>query len=552
MNSLRRALDALAAGGGDRFGEVALFQSQLLNSEAHALVTIGLDGAARPDGLDVQVAALARTAAQEGVAVEGRGAAAFLGTGSDGAAMVAVHRLAQEGPLAQALARERLELVRAIIAAQAAGSDTDVEALVLEMAGTELTDRDLRTMALRTAELAGAPRLAIALVNRLRIVRVADSRSDALSAEARRALELAAGEVADGAVEASDGSGFTGLDRLADGQPVIGSKGLGADGTGIVVLCWSPGEAAVAATLARLAAPMVTARLKRPSLSERFDRLVSKGPWPASVEPARRPRLARRLLAGAAAATLLLPLPDRVQAPLRIEPFERRVVTAPVTARIDAVLVNPGDLVTAGQALVRFDSSGLARERDEAAAALQAASTQAASARADGDVEAERLAQLKVAQLSGQVTLLESRIAETEVRAPIAGTVNGDDLRQRVGATVGRGDSLYSIAAQGGYRAELLVGDSDVNRVEVGARVSMRLASRPLGRLGGSVSRIYPLAEVVDGRNIFRTLVTIDAEDSGGLRAGMAGTGWVSGGWAPLAWQVVRPAVRWVRLRLWI
>lgn len=552
MNSLRRALDALATDGADRFAQVALFQSQLLNSEAHALVTLGPNGAVLPDALDAQVSALARAAARDGVVVEGRGAAALLGQDGNGAAVVAVHRLAQDGPLAQALARERLELVRAIVGAQAAGVDASVEALVVEMAGTDLTDRDLHTMAVRTAELAGAPRLAIALLSRLRVVRVADSRFEVLSAEARRALELAAGEVADGAVAGSGAEGFTGLDRLAEGQPVLASKGLGADGTGIVILCWPPGEGSVAAAVARRALPMVIARLKQPSLSERFDRLVSKGPWPASVEPARRPRIARRVLVGAAAAILLLPLPDRVQAPLRIEPFERRVVTAPVTARIDAVLVNPGDRVAAGQAMVRFDAAGLARERDEAAAALQAASTQAASARADGDVEAERLAQLTVAQLSGQVTLLESRIAETEVRAPIAGTVNGEDLRQRVGATVGRGDSLYSIAAPGGYRAELLVGDSDVGRVDVGARVSMRLASRPLARLRGSVSRVYPLAEVVDGRNIFRTLVTIDAEDSKGLRAGMAGTGQVSGSWAPLAWQVVRPAVRWARLRLWI
>jgi hypothetical protein len=51
---------------------------------------------------------------------------------------------------------------------------------------------------------------------------------------------------------------------------------------------------------------------------------------------------------------------------------------------------------------------------------------------------------------------------------------------------------------------------------------------------------------------VFRTLVTIDGDDSADLRAGMSGRGWVSGSWAPLGWQAVRPAVRWVRLRLWI
>jgi multidrug efflux pump subunit AcrA (membrane-fusion protein) len=552
VNRLRQALDALASDGPDRWQQVALFQSQLLNSEAHMLVSVAPDGALQPEALDAQVAVLALAADRDGVVVEGRGAAALLGHDGDGLSIVAVHRLAQEGALAQALARERLELVRAIVGAQAAGASAAIEALVLEAAATDLADSDLHAMAVRTAELAGAPRLAIALLSRLRVVRVADSLAETLSAEARRALELAAGEVADGASPTAGTGGFTGMDRVAEGASVQTSLSLTPDGTGIVILCWPPGDASVTAAVARRAAPVVVARLKRPGLSDRFDRLVSRGPWPASIEAERRPRIAGRLLTVVALAVLLLPVPDRVQAPLRIEPLQRRVVTAPVTARIDAVFVNPGDRVAAGQALVRFDSAGLARERDEAATGLQAASSQAASARAEGDVEAERLAQLRVAQLAGQVTLLESRLAETEVKAPIAGTVNGEDLRQRVGATVGRGDGLFSIAAPGGYRAELLVGDSDVGRVEVGSRVSMRLASRPLGRLGGTVRRVYPLAEVVDGRNIFRTLVTIDADDSEGLRAGMSGTGWVSGSWAPLGWQAVRPAVRWVRLRLWL
>ena len=61
---------------------------------------------------------------------------------------------------------------------------------------------------------------------------------------------------------------------------------------------------------------------------------------------------------------LLLPLPDRVQAPLLIEPLTRRVVTAPITARIDYVSADPGDQVEAGALLVRFDSTQIERDRE--------------------------------------------------------------------------------------------------------------------------------------------------------------------------------------------
>ncbi|PZU48043.1 MAG: hypothetical protein DI568_08800 [Sphingomonas sp.] len=554
MSRLRQALDALAADGPDRQRKLVEFQSQLLNSEAHLVATVAPDGSVLPPALEGQAAVLARAAARDGVVVEGRGAACLLGPAPDGGVEVAVHRLAQDGPLAQALARERLELLRALMAAHVAGADPALEALLLETAATDWTDEALHQLAGRAAALVGAPRLALAMLRGLRVVRVADSQSARLSSEARRLLELAAGEVADGAADpATTGtSGFTGLERLGDGAALRATASLSPAGDGLVLLSWPPGDGAAAAAFARRAAPMAVARLYRPSLSDRFDRLVAAAPWPQSVPVANRPRLARRGLAAALLLALLLPLPDRVQAPLLIEPLTRRVVTAPITARIDDVSADPGDQVEAGALLVRFDSTQIERDREEAAAALQAASTQAAVARADGDVEAERLAQLKAAQLSGQVTLLELRLAETEVRAPIAGTVAGEDLRRRVGATMTRGDTLFSIAAPGGYRAELLVGDSDISRVKPGAAVSMRLASRPLSRVRGTVSRIYPLAEVADGRNIFRTLVTIDKEDARDLRAGMSGTGSITGGWAPLGWQLLRPAVRWVRLKLWV
>lgn len=554
MSRLRQALDSLAADGPDRRRRLVEFQSQLLNSEAHLVAIVAADGTLQPPELEGQAALLARAAAREGVAVDGRGAASSLGPAADGGIEVAVHRLAQEGPLAQALARERLELLRALMAAHAAGTDPALEALLLEVASADWTDEGLHQLATHIAELAGAPRLALAMLRGLRVVRIADSQSPRLSSEARRLLELAAGEVADGATNpaATGTAGFTGLERLGDGAALRASASLSPGGDGLVVLSWPPGDGAIAAAFARRAAPMVVARLHRPSLSDRFDRMVAAAPWPKSVPLASRPRLARRGLVAALLVALLLPLPDRVQAPLLIEPLTRRVVTAPVSARIDEVAADPGDVVEAGALLVRFDSTQIERDREEATAALQAASTQAAVARADGDVEAERLAQLKAAQLSGQVMLLEARLAETEVRAPIAGTVSGEDLRRRVGATMGRGDTLFSIAGQGGYRAELLVGDSDISRVKPGAAVSMRLASRPLSRVRGEVTRIYPLAEVADGRNIFRTLVTIDGADADGLRAGMSGTGSITGGWAPLGWQMLRPAVRWVRLKLWV
>ena len=320
----------------------------------------------------------------------------------------------------------------------------------------------------------------------------------------------------------------------------------------MVLLLWGPSDGARAIRVAAALAPIVTARLRRPGPGERFDAAVAQLPWPARVAPADRPRWARRGLAGVAAVLPLLPVPDGIGAPLTIEPLVRRAVTAPATARIEAVKVEPGDAVAAGQLLVVLDNQPVEREREEAQSALQAAAGEAGRARADGDVDAERIGQFRVAQLAAQLALIDARLAETNVTAPIAGTIGGEDLRRRVGAGVQRSELLFSGTAANGNRADIRVADSDIDRVTIGQRVSMALAARPLARVGGRIVRIYPLAEVIEGRNIFRAVAAIDTDDSDGLRPGMAGSATIRSGWSPLAWQALRAPVRWLRLKLWV
>lgn len=554
MNPLRSALDALAGGDAEAGMRMAAFQAQLLNSEARALVRVDGGAVVDPAALGPIETRLALAAAADGVAVEGNGAAALIGPDPAGGVRVVIHKLNSPTPLAQALARERLELAAAVGRAHGGGTDAGLDAALAGFAAADWTPAVLATFAGELAARCGAPRLALALLRRKRVVAVADSGAAALSDESRRRLALAAGEVADAETLIVDaaGGGFTGIDRVADGAALRGIAGVSPAGDGAVILVWGPSDGARAIRIAAALAPVVTARLYRPALGERFDAAMVRLPWPARVAEADRARLARRLLAGAAALVLLMPVPDSVSAPLTIEPLVRRAVTAPANARIEAVKVEPGDAVTAGQLLVQLDSQPIVREREESQSALQAAAGEAGRARADGDVDAERIAQFKVAQLAAQLALLDARLAETEIAAPIAGIVGGEDLRRRIGASVQRGELLFTIAGAKGNRADIRVADSDIDRVAVGHRVSMALAARPLSRIGGSIVRIYPLAEVIEGRNVFRAVAAIDAGDSDGLRAGMAGSASIRSGWSPLAWQALRAPVRWVRLRLWV
>jgi multidrug efflux pump subunit AcrA (membrane-fusion protein) len=261
---------------------------------------------------------------------------------------------------------------------------------------------------------------------------------------------------------------------------------------------------------------------------------------------------AKWALASGLALLALLPVPATVKAPLSIEPLERRVVSAPISGRIDAVLVEPGDVVKAGETvLVRMDTQTLQAERDAASAALQAALAQASTARMEGDADGERAAALRAEQAQAQLGLADNRIAEASVRAPIDGAVMGEDLRRRVGAQISRGDTLFEVAAPGAYRAEIMVADADVSRLAPGQSVRVSLDAFTLGGARATVQRIYPLAETNQKGAAFRVIAALEPTDQP-LKPGMTGRARIETGWRPLGWQAIEPLVSLARRALWL
>lgn len=561
---LRAALDLVSEAPPAQLApELLRLQGELLNATSSQLllVTDGVAAAADPgEPVDPEDAELALTAARLGsVQLSGGSApvrlAAPLGR-AGGAVMVAVHQLAQATPLAVAFAQERLELTGALARALASHSGSQPAATfvaALSRLAALPAEAAVQQMALALKAELGGDRAVVGFVRALAIVAVGDSSAtDKLPSSAVATLSLALGEVVDmpGPVE-GPGSALQGFETLVGGKQSIGRAQLSEGGDGLAVILLGEIDRQRLADRLELASAVAIARLNRVSLSGRFDALAARLPWPQHIDPDRRPRLARRIMLGLVAAILLLPIPASVNAPLSIEPLVKRVVTAPLSARIDRVAVDPGDKVKAGDLLLVLDTHALERERDEAGASLQAAAVEQSRARDEGDSDAARLAELRMAQVQANLAALEGRIAEGQVVASMDGTVGGADLKQRLGATVSRGEQLFTLSAGNGMRADLMVPDSQIGRVQIGDGVSLALSAHPFSRPAATVSRIYPVAEVTRSSNAFRVIAKLD-EDATNLRPGMEGTGRIRTGWRPLAWQIAEPAVRWLRLRLWI
>jgi hypothetical protein len=279
-----------------------------------------------------------------------------------------------------------------------------------------------------------------------------------------------------------------------------------------------------------------------------------------AAAPARRRGPGRRNLLAAAAAGLLLlagflPRAALVEAPMVLRPERARLVTAPFDGLLDASDVQPGDAVTAGgTSLARLATREV--ELELAAARARAANDlrDAAVARANGQPAQEQISLLSARRAEAQVALLEYRLRLAEIRAPEDGVIIAGDLRRTIGQPLSRGQTLFEIALPGPLRAEILVLDEDSRTVREGQRVWFATAAEPGRAREGVVERIRPMAEVVDGRNVFRVIARIAPADAatGTLRPGMEGWARIETGQTTWLMSILADPVRWVRRRFWI
>ncbi len=249
--------------------------------------------------------------------------------------------------------------------------------------------------------------------------------------------------------------------------------------------------------------------------------------------------------------------PDYVESSFVIHPEVKRVVAAPFEGTIASSAVREGDRVKQGQTiLAELDDSELRLERVGALAEQSALLKQSEQNRADGKPTEARLASLRAESLANRVALLDRRIARAKVVAPVNGEIISGDLTRQVGAPVQQGQALFEIAPTGPVIAELRVADSDVWRVEPGQQGQLATVSHPDRKLPFTVERIFPMAEVMDGRNVFRVEVRLDgiAHENAArwLRPGVEGQARVDTGEAPYIELWTRDIVNWFRMKLWL
>ena len=278
-------------------------------------------------------------------------------------------------------------------------------------------------------------------------------------------------------------------------------------------------------------------------------------------------KMSRTQQAGALGLALLLlipPVSSSISSGLVLEPGASAHVRAEVAGEVQTVYVKPGDTVKTGQLLAVLQNPEIAADADSLRHQLALASSQLRTGQDRSDFDSAANAVRERTRLQQELAVAEKRAAALEIRAPIDGVVATSDLNQKPGSFLAAGEEFTQIVDRSTMKARILVRDWDLQDVQQGATVRVKVVPFPYRTYSGKVDRIYPASAsdrpVTQTENLERlgqqltNYFGVDMEfanPDGSLTEGMTGTAKVSGKRASLAWQASRAVWRWAHSQAW-
>ncbi|MBD3335376.1 MAG: efflux RND transporter periplasmic adaptor subunit, partial [Candidatus Eisenbacteria bacterium] len=220
-----------------------------------------------------------------------------------------------------------------------------------------------------------------------------------------------------------------------------------------------------------------------------------------------------------------------------IEPLVVVEVKSKASGEILEVPVETGDWVQKGDLLVLVEQTEVRNNLAQAEADYEVA--QAGLRRAEAELERARRmlearvitarefeqAELDAAEARAQLIRAEAsletareRLEETEVRAPIAGTiieksVEAGQVIASATREVSGGTTLLKMADLHHVQVKTLVDETDVGKIEKGLEAEVRVDAYPQRIFDGRVEKIEPQAQVQQNVTLFPTIISIDNQE---------------------------------------
>jgi RND family efflux transporter MFP subunit len=220
-------------------------------------------------------------------------------------------------------------------------------------------------------------------------------------------------------------------------------------------------------------------------------------------------------------------------------PQEQATVKSKVSGVVLDTAVREGMTVSAGQVIARLDAADqrarVAQQQaayDEAAARLALAQKNNANSQAllkqnyisqnsyDTTQNSVELAQASVKAMAAQLELARIALADTVIRAPLAGVVSKRHVQ--AGEKLAPDMPVFTIVDLRKLTLEAQVPASEVPRVKVGQEVSFKVDGYQQRAFAGKVARISPTTEA--GSRSMLVYISVDNDDAA-LRGGMFAKG---------------------------
>ncbi|MFK7959451.1 MAG: efflux RND transporter periplasmic adaptor subunit [Phycisphaerales bacterium] len=233
-----------------------------------------------------------------------------------------------------------------------------------------------------------------------------------------------------------------------------------------------------------------------------------------------------------------------------LQPMTMRQVTVPFDGTLASIDVRRGDRVVAGAVLGRIETTDLELEASRLRATIAGHESDARRHTATGDTLAAALARSDAAARHAELEAIARRIERAVIRAPFDGTVVSADDDRRLGRHAARGEPMFAVAADDGWKLDIQVNETDAGWIDRGFRGRFAARARPDGREEVMVQRVAPAAEAFGGRNTVHVEARVPvAEDW--MRPGLAGVARLDVGERPNWWVLGRRPVAWLRGIFW-
>ena len=266
------------------------------------------------------------------------------------------------------------------------------------------------------------------------------------------------------------------------------------------------------------------------------------------------PKMKRATLVAVGVAALLLfiffPLQLKVGGNAYVLPTRAAPVSAEVDGIIEQINYREGDLVPAGTVVATLRSEEYLLNLNEARARYDMTARELTRVQALSGSAAAQIERVKLDQTEREISLFQTKLEQTKVRAPITGIIVTPRLDEKRGRFIRRGEAVCETADTDPVVIETAVAEDDIGLVQPAQEVWLKANTFPGRKFIGRVTRISPQATIEQDAHVFIVRAEIDNADHD-LRTGMVGRAKILTGSRGIGYVLFREPLRWFQKKLW-